>query len=44
MNLDQLQTRSLEFRAKIDGLTVEGIGVPYNREIDEPRPTANALA
>ena len=34
MNLDQLQTRSLEFRAKIDGLTVEGIGVPFNREIE----------
>ena len=34
MNLDQLQTRSLEFRAKIDGLTIEGIGVPFNREIE----------
>lgn len=33
MNLESMQTRSLECRAKIDGLTIEGIGVPFNREI-----------
>ena len=33
MNLDTMQTRALDFRAKIDGLTIEGIGVPFNREI-----------
>ena len=33
MNLETMQTRSLECRAQIDGLTIEGIGVPFNREI-----------
>ena len=34
MNLDTMQTRALDCRAAIDGMTIVGIGVPYNREIE----------